>query len=89
MVLVGATIVGGIATVWHGVVNLPRTDALREWHYADRPIALRRGEEMGRFLVGSTVIMLFPANTLRLQSDWVPGRIVRFGEAMAVSLVTR
>ena len=83
MVLVGATIVGSIATVWHGVVNPPRVGALREWRYYDRAIALHQGAEMGRFLLGSTVVLLFPKNTLRLHSDWGPGRAVRMGEAMA------
>lgn len=82
MVLVGATIVGGIGTVWHGTVNAPRTPELRRWDYSDRTIALRQGEEMGRFLVGSTVVMLFRKDMLRLRADWTPGRPVRLGEAM-------
>ncbi len=83
LTLVGATIVGSMATVWHGVVNPPRSAVLREWNYADRNITLRRGEEMGRFLLGSTVVMLFPKNTLQPRADWTPGRAVRMGEAMA------
>jgi phosphatidylserine decarboxylase len=83
MVLVGATIVGSIATVWHGVVNPPRPGVVRDWRYEAQTIGLRRGEEMGRFLLGSTVILLFPKNTLCLRTDWVPGRAVRMGEAMA------
>jgi len=76
-------IVGGIATAWHGSVNAPRTGQVREWHYAERAIALSQGEEMGRFLIGSTVVMLFPKNALFLRPDWSPGRLVRLGEAMA------
>ena len=83
MVLVGATIVGSIATVWHGVVSPPRPGVVRDWRYDGQVIALRRGDEMGRFLLGSTVILLFPKNTLRLRTEWVPGRAVRMGEAMA------
>jgi len=83
MVLVGATIVGSMATVWHGVVNPPRPGRLREWDYTGLDIALRQGDEMGRFLLGSTVVLLFPKNTLRLRTDWVPGRAVRMGGAMA------
>jgi hypothetical protein len=62
LVLVGATIVGSMATVWHGVVNPPRPGQVREWRYDDSaaPVQLRQGEEMGRFLLGSTVVMLFP-----------------------------
>jgi len=83
MALVGATIVGSIATVWHGVVNPPRLDAMRIWRYDDQTIALRQGEELGRFLLGSTVIVLFPKDRLRLHTDWVAARAVRMGEAMA------
>jgi phosphatidylserine decarboxylase len=85
LVLVGATIVGSMATVWHGVVNPPRPGTLRSWSYADPSIHLARGEEMGRFLLGSTVVMLFPANTLRFQPGWQPGKPIRMGEAMATT----
>ena len=89
LALVGATIVGSMATVWHGVVNPPRGKVVREWLYPvspDKPeasIFLRQGEEMGRFLLGSTVVMLFPKGNLRFNPDWAPGRAVRLGEAMA------
>jgi phosphatidylserine decarboxylase len=83
MVLVGATIVGSMATVWHGVVNPPRPGGLREWAYQDQAIALPRGAEMGRFLLGSTVVMLFPAGPLRFNAEWAPGGAIRMGQAMA------
>ncbi|MRD48274.1 archaetidylserine decarboxylase [Caenimonas koreensis] len=81
-VLVGATIVGSVATVWHGVVNPPRTRDVREWRYDDQNIVLKQGEEMGRFLLGSTVVMLFPKNVVTFNGDWQPTRPVRLGEAM-------
>jgi phosphatidylserine decarboxylase len=81
-VLVGATIVGSVATVWHGVVNPPRTREVREWRYDDQNIVLAKGAEMGRFLLGSTVVMLFPQNVVTFASDWAPTRPVRLGEAM-------
>ena len=89
LALVGATIVGSMATVWHGVVNPPRGKSVREWHYPSPPasaqqeIVLKQGEEMGRFLLGSTVVLLFPKEPLRFNPDWAPGRAVRLGEAMA------
>jgi phosphatidylserine decarboxylase len=83
LTLVGAMVVGSMQTVWHGVVNPPRTGRLREWRYDDQDIRLARGQEMGRFLLGSTVVMLFPQGVLRPRSDWLPGRPVRMGEAMA------
>jgi phosphatidylserine decarboxylase len=82
-VLVGATIVGSVATVWHGVVNPPRTREMREWRYDKEDIVLAKGAEMGRFLLGSTIVMLFPRNVLTFVPDWAPTRPVRLGEAMA------
>jgi phosphatidylserine decarboxylase len=83
LVLVGATIVGSMATVWHGVVNPPRSAQLREWRYDDPTITLKRGDEMGRFLLGSTVVLLFPGGPLRFNPAWAPARSIRLGEAMA------
>jgi phosphatidylserine decarboxylase len=82
MVLVGATIVGSMATVWHGVVNPKRTNKVSEWSYADRPVVVRKGEEMGRFLLGSTIVMLFREDTIRFNADWAPEQSVRLGERM-------
>ncbi len=86
LVLVGATIVGSMATVWHGLVNPPRTKQVREWRYDDQRVTLRRGEEMGRFLLGSTVVMLFPQGPLQFNPAWTPTREIRLGEAMADTL---
>ncbi len=83
LTLVGATIVGSMVTVWHGVVNPPRSAVLREWRYDDQNITLKQGDEMGRFLLGSTVVMLFPKSPLRFNPAWLPARPVRLGEAMA------
>ncbi|NIC41626.1 archaetidylserine decarboxylase [Aquabacterium sp. A08] len=87
LVLVGATIVGSMATVWHGVVNPPRPGVPRDWRYDDRDIALARGDEMGRFLLGSTVVLLFPQGAMRFHPDWAPARPIRMGEAMGDWLV--
>ncbi len=84
LVLVGATIVGSMATVWHGVVNPPRPGRLREWRYDDQSVWLKQGEEMGRFLLGSTVVLLFPQDpALRFNPSWAPELAVRLGEPMA------
>ena len=82
MVLVGATIVGSMATVWHGVVNQARTGKPSNWSYEDRAVVLKQGEEMGRFLLGSTVIMLFKKDVIAFNNDWEPERTVRLGELM-------
>jgi len=83
LVLVGATIVGSMATVWHGVVNPPRGGEVREWRYDEQDIRLRQGEEMGRFLLGSTVVMLVPPPRPNFNPAWAPARPIRLGEAMA------
>ncbi|ODS65128.1 MAG: phosphatidylserine decarboxylase [Acidovorax sp. SCN 65-108] len=83
LVLVGATIVGSMATVWHGQVNPPRTGTLRQWDYAKGQVSLLQGEEMGRFLLGSTVVMLFPQGPLQFNPQWAPMRAIQLGEAMA------
>ncbi|MDD2664803.1 MAG: archaetidylserine decarboxylase [Dechloromonas sp.] len=82
LVLVGATIVGSMATVWHGTVNPPRPGVVREWRYDEQNIVLHQGEEMGRFLLGSTVVLLFPKDTLAFNPDWAPAGAVRMGEMM-------
>ncbi len=82
LILVGATIVGSMATVWHGVVNPPRLPDVKTWNYSDQNIVLKQGDEMGRFLLGSTVVMLFPKGQLQFNPAWAPGRAVRLGEAM-------
>ncbi|TWG34847.1 phosphatidylserine decarboxylase [Acidovorax delafieldii] len=83
LVLVGATIVGSMATVWHGQVNPPRTGTMRQWDYAKGQVSLQQGEEMGRFLLGSTVVMLFPQGPLQFNPQWSPTRPIQLGESMA------
>jgi phosphatidylserine decarboxylase len=86
-VLVGATIVGSMATPWHGVVNPPRTGNVREWRYGDNEksekISFKQGDEMGRFLLGSTVVMLWPKMPLGFNPQWAPSQSIRLGETMA------
>ena len=83
LVLVGATIVGSMATVWHGIVNPPRPGTVRDWRYDDQDVRLAQGDEMGRFLLGSTVVLLFPPGPLKFNPAWAPGGAIRMGEAMA------
>jgi phosphatidylserine decarboxylase len=86
MVLVGATIVGSMATVWHdtkdGIINPPRLPSIKAWSYADKNINLKQGEEMGRFLLGSTVVMLFQKDSLTFNTAWAPTKTIKLGEFM-------
>jgi len=85
-VLVGATIVGSMATVWHGVINPPRLPKTTTWNYPARgeagSIELNQGDEMGRFLLGSTVVMLWPKSELVFNPSWQAASPTRMGEAM-------
>lgn len=91
MVLVGATIVGSMATVWHeatngaknGVINPPRAGRIQTWSYEGQNMHYKQGDEMGRFLLGSTVVMLFQHDTLSFNADWQPARKIQLGDAMA------
>lgn len=90
MVLVGATIVGSMATVWHdaenGIINPPRSSTVRTWSYANKNITLNQGDEMGRFLLGSTVVMLFEKDALQFNADWQPALAIQLGEMMGNTL---
>ncbi len=86
MVLVGATIVGSMATVWHGTVNPPRRPDITKWRYTGaEAVTLDKGAEMGRFLLGSTVVMLFPAGRFDFNPAWQAGAAVRMGHAMSAA----
>lgn len=82
MVLVGAMIVASIETSWAGLIT-PPTRTVRRTHYDQQPVCLDKGEEMGRFLLGSTVILLFGPG----QINWAPGLTegvpVRMGQPVA------
>ena len=82
LALVGATIVGSMQTTWHGVVNVSRSGKAREWRYDDQQIDFKKGEEMGRFLLGSTVVMLFPPRAITFNPEWIATGAVRMGTAM-------
>lgn len=84
MVLVGATIVGGIGTSWHGDVR--RGKQPMHYGYSDQingPITLQQAAEMGYFKLGSTVVLLF-AEQIKWQENLVAGQTIRFGEALGV-----
>ncbi len=84
MVLVGAINVACIETVWHGVVTPPHRSSVQRWHYSEQtPINLARGEEMGRFNMGSTVICLFDNDKLAFDAAITHAAAIQMGQPLA------
>ncbi len=84
MILVGALFVGSIETVWAGEITPPHRNVVRhDSADAAAPVVLAKGAEMGRFNMGSTVILLLPESAVGWLDDMRPNRIVRMGEALA------
>ena len=87
-ILVGATIVGSIETVWAGTVTPPREGVIKRWSYpaadTDDAVILLKGQEMGRFKLGSTVINLFAEGKVKLAENLAAESKVRLGETLAI-----
>ncbi|MCP4041826.1 MAG: phosphatidylserine decarboxylase [Gammaproteobacteria bacterium] len=85
LIMVGAIFVGSIETVWAGEITPPHGRRIRTWNYAgadQSPVAFTHGQEMGRFNMGSTVILLFPEGATTWDPELRSGKIVRMGESM-------
>jgi len=85
MILVGAMIVAGIETVWTDTVTPPQR-TLKTTRYTEdarQPIVLEKGEEMGRFKLGSTVVLLFGKDAINWQEKFKEDSPTRLGEALA------
>ena len=82
LVLVGATIVASIETVWAGNITPPAGKYVQHWQHAQDGIELAKGDEMGRFKLGSTVVLCFEPNRIDFE-DLAAGDITRLGEALA------
>jgi len=83
IILVGAVFVGNIEQIWSGVVTPPRRRKIKTWHYPEsggKQISLNKGGEMGRFNMGSTVIMIFPAGAAKWQFNHQTDSIIHMGE---------
>lgn len=79
LVLVGAMNVAAIETVWDGLVTPPQQSSISEKHYSDQSIYLEKGAEMGRFNMGSTIIVLIE-NSVTWKSGSQPGDGVQMGQ---------
>ncbi|MGH8173072.1 MAG: phosphatidylserine decarboxylase, partial [Rhodanobacteraceae bacterium] len=80
VVLVGAMLVSGVATVWDGVTIPPYAGAITRRDCRGRGVWLKRGAELGRFEMGSTVIVLLPAKLGRIAAGFAPEQPVRMGQ---------
>ena len=84
LILVGAMLVSGLQTIWSGPISPPHGQAMRTWRYENETaVQLSRGEEMGRFDAGSTVILLFPGKRVRWLDTLQAGAGVQMGEELA------
>lgn len=83
MVLVGATIVASIETVWGGTIAPSKNKTLQYWDYNKQNITLEKGEEMGRFKLGSTIVALFPKDSINFSDTLQAGSPTRLGELFA------
>ena len=82
VVLVGAMLVSGIETVWSGVEVPPYASDTQRKCWIERPIRLQRFEELGRFNMGSTVILLLPPGSAELSASLLPEAAVKVGQAI-------
>jgi phosphatidylserine decarboxylase len=80
MVLVGATIVASIETVWEGTL---KGKEIKYWDYSDQDITLEKGDEMGRFKLGSTIVALFAKGSIDFAEELEAGSVTRLGELFA------
>ena len=89
-ILVGATIVGSIETVWAGTITPPREGVIKRWHYLaaddEGAVVLLKGQEMGRFKLGSTVINLFAPGRVKLAESLEAESKTRLGQPLAIAL---
>jgi len=86
LVLVGAIFVASIETVWHGEVTPPQSSTIRNWNYSHKAPKLEKGAEMGRFNMGSTIIVLFAKNKMRWSETMKADQPVKLGEAIGHKL---
>lgn len=80
LILVGAIFVSSIETVWHGVVSPPPIESVKAWQYDNGALVIQKGEEMGRFNMGSTIIVLFGKGKVQWLSDFKAEKPVKLGE---------
>lgn len=89
LIAVGAIVVGSIATRWQGVVTPPSRKQITEWNYLDQNIVYDRGEEMGYFELGSTIIVLFQSGAMDWDSTLVADKPLKLNQPIGYKLAKR
>lgn len=83
MVLVGAIFVGSMETVWAGQVTPGYGKAIQQWQYdGDQAVVIEQGEEMGRFNMGSTVVLLVDEQAQQFADEIVSGKPIQLGNRL-------
>ena len=85
MVMVGAINVGSMETSWHGCVTPPYGQEITTWRYDKQTVQLNAGNEMGRFNMGSTVILLFAKDAMHWQADKAADNMVQMGQLLGMA----
>lgn len=85
VILVGAMLVGSISTPWEGIIAPAAKRHIYHWHYLNNKISLLKGQELGQFQLGSTVIILFEANRIKWLTNLSEKKVI-FGECIAQAI---
>jgi phosphatidylserine decarboxylase len=83
MIMVGALNVGSMETVWAGQITPAKDRIISDTQYPNKDIQLQQGQEMGRFNMGSTVILLFPKDVMQWSAEMVADKLIVMGEEIA------
>ncbi len=86
VIFVGAIIVGSIETKWSGVVTPSNQKDITNWHYLEQNLTFAHGEEIGKFKLGSTVILLFPEGTMQWEKNLTPETPIKMGQKLGIIL---
>ncbi|MEW5010473.1 MAG: archaetidylserine decarboxylase [Cycloclasticus sp.] len=82
MVMVGAIFVSSIETIWHGEVTPPRHNQVRSWSYKENEHSFNKNDEMARFNMGSTIVLLYGKDNMSWAEELVAGQTVRLGQVI-------
>ena len=84
IIMVGAVIAGSIETTWHGTIK--RSNTISQWDFRQQELSFKKGEEIGAFRLGSTVILLFTPNTVTWNQSHQVGQPIKMGQPLATAV---